>query len=56
MGGVDDVAGAGGQGVSPGQLCSRTGGDGDDGRGGSGWVGAAVADDVGGGYVVDGLE
>lgn len=56
MGGVDDVVGTGGQGVTPCEGGLGTGLDGDDGVGFGGGVGAAVADYVVAGYVVYGLR
>ena len=53
--GVDDVGGIAGQGMSPCELGGRASGDGDDCGAGGGWVWAAVAGNVVGGYVRDGL-
>lgn len=54
---VDDIVGARGQGVAPGELCGGSGLDVDDGVGLlDGAVGATVAGDVGGGDVLDGLD
>lgn len=55
VGGVDDIAGPGGQGVAPREGRLGAGLDGDDGAGLGCGVGAAVADDVVGCYVRDGL-
>jgi hypothetical protein len=56
VGGVDDIAWPRGQGVAPRERCLGAGLDGDDGVGLGCGVGAAVADDVVGRYVCDGLK
>jgi hypothetical protein len=53
--GVDDIAGARGQGVAPCESRRRAGLDGDDGAGLRCWVGAAVADNVVGCHISDWL-